>query len=127
MRPVRFFLLPISALGLAVAFVTGCPDENTGGGMALVPPHATSVFPLDADFQPLDASVPDVVDGSKPDSQPGPGGTTDDRLPGDGCADGTRVGLHGAAYPDIALCAGVWSGPVSGATFLCEGGWHACT
>lgn len=31
------------------------------------------------------------------------------------------------AFPDIAACAGTWSGPVVDGGVLCEEGWHVCT
>ena len=46
-----------------------------------------------------------------------------------GCADGTREGFTDVnAYPDIATCAGSWSGLVSStdAAAICESGWHVC-
>jgi hypothetical protein len=129
MRLVRFVLVPLPALAVALVFVTGCPDESSPGG-APAPSATTPPAPApDASGETVDAAGSGVVDSGKPDvveAGPGPGGTTDASFPGDGCADGTREGLVGASYPNIALCAGVWSGPVSRATFLCEGGWHVC-
>jgi hypothetical protein len=44
-----------------------------------------------------------------------------------GCADGTREGLLDvAAFPNVAACAGTWSGNVSNARALCAAGWAPC-
>jgi hypothetical protein len=58
------------------------------------------------------------------DSDSGPTATSD---PGEGCADGTREGLEdGTVHPDVAACAGTWTGTVDQAQSLCAGGWHVC-
>jgi YVTN family beta-propeller protein/cysteine-rich repeat protein len=47
--------------------------------------------------------------------------------PGPGCADGTREGLVDAeTFPNVAACAGSWSGDVTNGSVLCEEGWHVC-
>ena len=45
-----------------------------------------------------------------------------------GCANGTREALTDPQeFPDIAACAGKWSGPVSNAHGLCAHGWNVCS
>lgn len=48
----------------------------------------------------------------------------------EGCADGSREGLvETSAYPDVAACAGSWSGRIDGASAaaLCDLDWHVCS
>jgi hypothetical protein len=48
----------------------------------------------------------------------------------EGCSDGTREGLvDTSAYPDVAACAGSWSGRIDGtsAAALCAQDWHVCS
>ena len=50
--------------------------------------------------------------------------------PAVGCADGTREGFQGlSAFPDIAACAGAWTGGIHGtsAAALCAPGWSVCS
>ena len=45
-----------------------------------------------------------------------------------GCADGTREGFADLqTFPEIAACAGSWSGHVSAGASLCAPGWQVCT
>ena len=47
-----------------------------------------------------------------------------------GCVDRTREGLTDIdQWPQIAVCGGKWSGPISGLTAasLCAAGWHVCS
>jgi hypothetical protein len=48
--------------------------------------------------------------------------------PAPGCADGVRRGLTNASrHPDVAVCAGAWTGDVSNGIALCATGFHVCT
>src|SRR6266404_396983 len=45
-----------------------------------------------------------------------------------GCADGTREGLTDfQLYPNIAACAGTWTGHVSNGGHICAPGWGVCS
>jgi hypothetical protein len=81
-----------------------------------VQPDAATASPDAAPSGPVPACS------DSPDS--GPTATSD---PGEGCADETREGLEDiAAYPDVAACAGPWTGTVDQAQDLCSAGWHVC-
>jgi hypothetical protein len=98
------------------------PAEDTGADTATAD-SATADGQADAATASIDAAPSGPVAACS-DSDSGPTATSD---PAEGCADGTREGLEdSAAYPDVAACAGTWTGTVDQAQDLCAGGWHVC-
>lgn len=99
-------VLTAAAVLAVIALIVGAP----GADRPAPPPQAAPPAP------PLQAAPSPA-----PPPAPEAGGT--------GCADATREGfVETALFPDVAACAGRWSGWVdeSSAASLCGAGWHVC-